>query len=70
MKHGAHGWHMGLLAAGVVAALLLGIGVGWALAIAVLGCAAMIAGVFWIGRSSVPHHRVESSRTRESAGTK
>lgn len=45
--------HMWLVGAGIVAALLLGWGVGWALAVAAIGCGAMLAAVFWIGRSSI-----------------
>lgn len=44
---------MGLLVAAVALALLFGWGLGWALALAVIGCGAMLAAVFWIGRSSV-----------------
>lgn len=52
MKHATGSAHMGLLATGALAALLLGWGLGWAVALAVLGCGAMLAAVFWIGRSS------------------
>lgn len=45
--------HMWLLIAAVALALLFGWGLGWALALAVIGCGAMLAAVFWIGRSSV-----------------
>jgi len=44
--------HMWLIGGAVVAALLLGWGVGWALAIALVACGAMFAAVFWIGRST------------------
>ena len=47
------GSHMWLLAAGVALALLFGWGLGWAVAFAVIGCGAMLAAVFWIGRGSV-----------------
>lgn len=41
------------LVVGVALTLLFGWGLGWALALAVIGCGAMLTAVFWIGRSSV-----------------
>lgn len=60
MKHATGSWHMWLLAAGAVAALLLGWGLGLALALAVVGCGAMLATVFWIGRSSARQISIDS----------
>lgn len=55
MRHETGSWHMWLLVAAVVLALLFGWGLGWALALGVIGCGAMLAAVFWIGRSSIQH---------------
>lgn len=66
MRQRAHGWHMALLAAGAMVALFLGLGLGWVLTIALFGCAAMLAVVFWIGRSSVAPPVVDPDRTGDS----
>ena len=52
MKHMTGATHMWLLVAAATAALILGWGLGWALALALIGCGAMVAAVFWLGRSS------------------
>lgn len=65
MKHETGSWHMWVLAGGAVAALLLGWGLGWALALAVVGCGAMLAAVFWIGRSSAQQISIDSHDATE-----
>ena len=57
-----HKLHMGLLAAALVAALVFGWSVGWAIGLGLLGCAAMLAAVFWIGRSSAQQTASEPSQ--------
>ncbi len=52
MVHERGTQHMWLIGAGVLLALVLGWGIGWALALAAIGCGAMLAAVFWIGRST------------------
>lgn len=55
VKHMTGTTHMLLLVAATAVALLLGWGLGWVLALAVIGCGAMVAVVFWLGRSSAEH---------------
>lgn len=52
MRHTTGSLHMWFLGAGVVVATLLGWSLGWAVTLAAIGCGAMLAAVFWIGRSS------------------
>jgi len=47
-----HQGHMWLIGGGVIVALLLGLGIGWVIAVALLVCAATLALVFWIGRTA------------------
>lgn len=67
MKHMTGSWHMSLLVAAVAVALLLGWGLGWALGLAVIGCGAMLAAVFWIGRSSAQQISTRSVDSDEVA---
>jgi len=47
-----HQGHMWLIGGAAVVALLLGFGIGWAITVALLVCAATLAVVFWVGRTS------------------
>ncbi len=61
---GNHLGHMWLVGGGVAAVLLFGLGAGWALALALLACSAMLGTVFWIGRSSARQVSPGPSRER------
>ncbi len=49
---GTHQVHMWLVAATILVAVLIGWSAGWLLMLALAGCGAMLAAIFWIGRSS------------------
>lgn len=50
-----HSIHMLLVAGAAVAAALLGYGLGWAFAIAIIGCGAMLVALLWL--INVERHR-------------
>lgn len=43
-----HTGHMWLIAGAAAAAILLGYGIGWAIAIALIGCGAMLVALVWL----------------------
>lgn len=69
MKHTRmHSTHMLVIAVVAVGAISLGYGAGWALAVALLGCGAMLLALFLLLRSDLTagntgdHHNMHDSR--------
>lgn len=50
-----HSGHMWLIAGAAVAVALLGYGIGWAIAISIIGCAAMIVALLWLVKTDRGH---------------
>ncbi len=60
-NHIGHMWQIGGIA---VVAVLLSLGIGWALAFAMLGCGAMFVALLWLMRSASVSQR-DATKARD-----